>query len=69
MDNKTLAHCKILVSSPTHWDPLKELLNEQLGTEFNRLVYAESFEKIKEIQGSIRTIKWILSLPETIDHR
>jgi len=68
MDAKLLRNCKILVASPQHWDPLKNLLNEQLGVEFNRLVYADTIEKIKEVQGNIRTIRWILALPEEIQN-
>lgn len=69
MDTQILSHCKILVNSPKHWEPLHNYLNELLGVEYNRLVFAETFESIKEIQGNIKTIKRILSLPEEVKRR
>lgn len=67
MEERVLRNCKILVASPQHWEPLKELLNERMGVEINRLVYADTIENIKEVQGNIKMIRWLLSLPKEID--
>lgn len=69
MKDTVLSQCKILVNSPKHWDPLHQYLNELLGVEYNRLVFAETHPAIKEIQGNIKTIKRILALPEEVRHR
>lgn len=69
MEDQLLRECKILVSSPQHWEPLRKLLNEMLGVEFNRLVYADKIEAIKEIQGNIKTLRRLLSLPEDVNRR
>jgi hypothetical protein len=68
MDDKLLRDCKILVSSTQHWGPLKDLLNERLGTEFNKLVYADTVESVKEIQGNIKTLRWLLALPQNVNN-
>lgn len=67
--DEVLGNLKILVNSPKHWDPLHKYLNELLGVEFNRLVYADNYESIKEIQGNIRTLRRIIALPEEVRAR
>lgn len=66
MDKQILGQCKIVVNSPKHWEPLQKYINELLGVEYNRLVFADTYESVKEIQGTIKTLKRILALPEEV---
>ena len=67
--DEVLGNLKILVNSPKHWEPLSMYLNELLTVECNRLIFADTHESVKEIQGSIKNIRRILSLPEEVRAR
>jgi hypothetical protein len=66
MDPKIIEDCKIIVNTPQYWAPLSKYMNEILGEEINRLVYADTLERIKEVQGSIKTIRRLLDLPNVV---
>lgn len=69
VNDEVLGNLKILVNSPKHWEPLSNYLNNLMGVEINRLVFADTHESVKEIQGNIRTIRRILALPEEVRAR
>lgn len=64
-----LGNLKITVNSPKHWGPFHTYLNELLVVECNRLIFADTLESIKEIQGSIKTIRRLIALPEEVRSR
>lgn len=69
MDPKVYETCKYAVNTPQCWGPLSKYLNEVMGEEINKLVYADTFEKIKEVQGSIKMIRRFLDLPNEVSRR
>jgi hypothetical protein len=66
MDNKTLEHCKIVTNTPKYWDPMEELFSNLIEEDLNRLVYADDQNKAKELQGRIKLLRFLLTLPDEV---
>lgn len=69
IETKFYEDCKIVTNQPKYWDPLHKLLNQMLGEEFNRLVMADDLAKIKECQGTIKTLRRLIDLPNEVSRR
>ena len=69
IDTKYFEDCKIVTNQHQYWSPINNLLNQMLGEEINRLVYADDLEKIKECQGTIKTLRRLIDLPNEVSRR
>lgn len=66
IEQKVFEECKIVTNQAQYWDPIRKLLNEILGEEINRLVFADDLAKIKECQGAIKTLRRLINLPNEV---